>query len=297
MNGLEGVSWADRLTLFRWALLAALCAGAVYPLLGVFLHVRRTSFYGIALPQFATAGMVCGFVVLPWWIETFGLGGVDLATATSDTHAAMNYHLAWASVFTFGGLLWLVWLGRRGGSEVGRVAAAFAIASAATVLFGRLSPVGKGFVDELIAGELLGVGRHEFETIAVLLGLSALAFWLFHRDLLLVSYDRESAQVLGLRVLGFESLLTVITGLTVSVGAMTFGPIMLFGLLVLPAIGARIWARSMTSYLLLSSAFGAAAVLVGVVASFELDLPMGAAIAAAAALLHVPGFALRRLAL
>ena len=296
MDELLEVPWGERLSLFRWALLAALLAGAVYPVLGTFLHVRRTSFYGIALPQFATAGMVAGFAALPWWIEHIGLGGLDLAAATSDSHAAMNYHLAWASLSTFGGLLLLLWLGRRGGSEVGRVAAAFAIASAAVVLFGRISPVGKGFVDELLGGELLGVGVHEFETLAVVLGLGALAFALYGRDFLVESYDRETALVLGKRVLLLEGLLTAVTGLLVSVGAMILGPIPLFGLLVLPPIAARAWAGSMAGYLRLSVAFGLIAVLLGVLASFEFDLPMGAAIAAAAALAHLPGFVLRRLA-
>src|SRR5688572_8502554 len=109
---MEGISWAERIDLFRWAILAALLAGAVCPLLGAFLHVRRTSFYGIALPQMATAGVVFGFVAMPWWIDHVGIGGLDLATATSDSHAAMNYHLTWAAVFTFGGLGTLVWLGR-----------------------------------------------------------------------------------------------------------------------------------------------------------------------------------------
>jgi ABC-type Mn2+/Zn2+ transport system permease subunit len=52
----------------------------------------------------------------------------------------------------------------------------------------------------------------------------------------------------------------------------------------------------MAGYLRLAVGFGVGAAIVGVVASFELDLPMGAAIAASAALLHLPGFALRRLA-
>ena len=56
------VSWGDRLDLFRWAILAALTAGMVCPLIGALLLVRRTSFYGITLPQFATAGVVFGFV-------------------------------------------------------------------------------------------------------------------------------------------------------------------------------------------------------------------------------------------
>jgi len=294
VDELDSISWAQRLSLFRWAVLAAVFAGLVCPLVGVFLHVRRTSFYGIAMPQFATAGVVFGFVLLPWWIEHIGLGGVELFEATHDSHAVLTYHMVWSNLFTFGGLLALLALGRRGGSEVGRVAGAFAIAAAATILFGRMSPVGKGFVDELIAGELLGVGVHQFETLAVVYTLAALLLALFRHELVLVSYDRESAFVLGKRVFALETLFTAVTGLVISVGTMVLGPVMLFGLIVLPAIAARAWARSMRSYFVLACAFGLAAVALGVTASFELDLPLGASITGAAAVLLLPGALLHR---
>src|SRR5439155_16867325 len=123
--------------------------------------------------------------------------------------------------------------------EIGRVAAAFAIANAATYVFGRWSAIGKGHVDEFLSGEIITVGSHQFETIAVVLGVSLLLIFWFDRDLLLVSYDRETARVLQKRVTLYEALLNLITGLTVSVGTMTFGPTMLFGLLVLPPLAAR----------------------------------------------------------
>ncbi|MDZ4772985.1 MAG: iron chelate uptake ABC transporter family permease subunit [Planctomycetota bacterium] len=293
---LADVSWIERISLFRWALSAALIAGIVCPIAGVFLLVRRTSFQGIALPQFATAGVVFGFAILPWWIEHIGLGDLTAESALSDTHAAMNYHFAWAAVFTFVGLAALVWTGRRNlGSEIGRTAAAFAIANAATYLFGRLSPIGKGHADQLLTGEVLGVGLHEFETLAVVLGLSLLIFVWFQRDLLLVSFDRETARVLGKHVTAFEGLLNVVVGLTVSVGTMTLGPTMLFGLLVLPPLAARRFASSMTNFFLLSSGIGVLAVVLGVVISFELDFPLGPSIVAAAALALLPGaFPVRR---
>lgn len=278
-------TWTERLDLFRFALWAALCAGVVCPLVGAFLFVRRTSFYGITLPQFATAGVVCGFVVLPWWATHIGLGGIDVEVALTDSHAAMNYHLAWAAAFTFGGLGALVMWSRKGGSEVGRVAAAFAIANAATYLLGRASPIGKSLVDELLQGEILGVGLHEFETLAVAFALVLAVLLVFQRDFLIVSYDRESARVLGKRVVAFETLLTAATGITIAVGTMTLGPTLVFGLLVLPPLAARNWARSMRAFLVLSALFGVAAVIGGVVASFELDLPLGAAIVGVAALL------------
>jgi zinc transport system permease protein len=292
---LVDVTWAERLSLFRYALAAAFVAGIVCPLVGALLHVRRTSFYGITLPQFAAAGVVFGFVVLPWWIAHVGLGDLTVEEALTDSHAAMNYHLAWAAVFTFGGLLALVWLGRRGGSEIGRVAAAFALANAATYLFGRISPVGRTFVDELLQGEILGVGQHELEVLALLFALVLALLVVFRRELLLMSFDREFALVTGEHVVAFESLLNGLTGLAVAAGTITLGPTILFGLLVVPPLAARAWARSMQAYWLLAPAFGVLSVAGGVVASFELDLPLGAAVVAAAGLLLVPGAVAARL--
>jgi ABC-type Mn2+/Zn2+ transport system permease subunit len=286
---LQEIGWGDRLELFHNQIVACFVAGLVCPLVGCWLLVRRTSFYGITLPQFATAGVVFGFMLLPWWIRTLGLGGMSIDEVLSDSHAAINYHLAWAAAFTFGGLSLLVWLGRRGsGSEIGRVAASFAIASAATVICGRLAPAGRSFVDELLSGEILGVGIHELEVLGAFYGLVLATLFVFRHDFLLVSFDRDLAHVLGLRVTWIELLLNGITGITVSVGTMTFGPLLLFGLLVVPPLAARQWARSMTSFLGLAALLGVVSVVGGVAASFELDLPLGAAIVGVSALTLLP---------
>jgi ABC-type Mn2+/Zn2+ transport system permease subunit len=285
------IAWSDFLFLFGWAILAALIAGAVCPLVGCLLHVRRTSFYGIALPQFAAAGVVAGFVVLPWWVESVGIGfrGLDIDTVLGDPHAAMNWHLIWAGLFTFGGLIALTRLRGSAGSEIGQVAAAFAIASAATILFGHFSATGGSFVYGLLRGELLAIGVHELETVAVLFGFILVAVVALRRELVLVSYDRESAIVLGVPIFRVELTLALVTGLAVSVGTMTFGPVLLFGFLVLPPLAARQWARSMSGYLALASFFGVLAGVGGVVLSKYLDLPLGPAVVAVAALETVPG--------
>ncbi len=291
------IDWGLFLELFGWAVLAVLVAGAVCPLVGSFLYVRRTSFYGIALPQFAAAGVVAGFVVLPFWGQAFGVDsplGIDVDLVMDDPHAAMNWHLTWATLFTFGGLFTLTWLARRTESEVGHVAAAFAVASAATILFGHVSATGGSFVYELLRGEILAIGRHEFEVVAIpyLLILAAVVVW--WRSLLLCGYDRSMARTLGVRVAAFDLLLALITGAVVSVGTMTFGPVLLFGVLVLPPLAARQWARSMEQTLKLSSALGVSAAAGGVVLAKYLDLPLGPAVVVVAALQLVPGTLLGR---
>jgi ABC-type Mn2+/Zn2+ transport system permease subunit len=289
------VTWAERIDLFRYALIAALAAGLACPLVGALLWLRRTSFYGITLPQFSAAGVVLGYVVLPWWIATVGLGGLTLVEALDEPHAVMNYLLAWAGGACLAGLAALVWLGRGGrGSEIGRVAAAFALANAATYVFGRLSPVGQTHVEELLHGEVLGVGPHECETIVGVLGLVLLLLAVFRRDLVLVGFDRDFARVLGRRVIAFEVLLHVLVTLTVAVGTIIVGPTLLFGLLVLPPLAARPFARSMRGFLVLGVLGGVTAVVLGVALSFEADLPLGAAVVAGAALTLLPGVLVRR---
>jgi ABC-type Mn2+/Zn2+ transport system permease subunit len=144
-------------------------------------------------------------------------------------------------------------------------------------------------VDELVQGEITGVGVHEFETLAGVFALVALLFVWFHRDFLLVSYDEETARVLGLPARPAALLLQFVTGATVAVGTMVLGPTLLFGLLVLPPLAARPFARSMTSLYVGATLAGALAVLLGVALAFEFDLPMGAAIVAAAGLVVLPG--------
>ena len=88
-------------------------------------------------------------------------------------------------------------------------------------------------------------------------------------------------------------MLQLLCTATVAAGTMILGPTVLFGLIVLPALAARPFARSMERFLLLASLSGLAAVVLGVVLSFELDLPLGASVVAGAALLLLPGLARR----
>jgi len=280
---METLSWTDIRDLFGFAILAALVAGAICPLVGCFLLVRRTGFYGIALPQFAAAGVAFGFALGAWWGGALGLIGIDEATLTSGTHTALNYHLFWALLFTFGGLAGLVLVGRSRGTEAGRVAAAFAIASALTVLFAHASAAGDIYVHDLLRGEILAIGLHEFDTLASVLGLTLLLIVLFHRDLVLVSYDHEMGRVLGKPIVAFELLMQGITGAAVATSVMTVGPIVLFGLLVIPPLAARGLARSMLSFFFLSSVLGVISAAFGVGVSFHFDWPLGPAVVVVAA--------------
>lgn len=275
--------------LFGYSILAALVCGLAAPLVGSFLLVRRTGFYGITLPQFAAAGIAFGFAIKPWWEEQFG-DVLHPEHLGDEAHLALGYHMQWAGLFTLVGLLAMT-LGARkkSGNETGVMAAAFAIASAATILLAQASAEGDIFVSSLLSGEILTIDVHEFEMLAGVLALVAVGLIAFRRELTQVSYDPELARVLGRRPLTWEGLLMLGVGATVSAAVMTVGPIVIFGLLVIPPLAARSFARSMGQFLLLSSLTGFLSTLGGVWTSFHFDWPLGPSLVAFAALFLLPG--------
>jgi manganese/iron transport system permease protein len=140
-------------------------------------------------------------------------------------------------------------------------------------------------VHELLRGEILAIGLHEFETLAVVLTLVLGVVIVAHRDLVLISYDRESALVLGKPVFAWEMLLQFITGATIATGVMTVGPVLLFGLLVLPPLAARTLTQSMTGFFVWSAFLGVLSAVIGLYGSFRYDLPLGPAVVLGGALI------------
>ena len=118
--------------------------------------------------------------------------------------------------------------------------------------------------------------------------LGVLVWW--HQDLLLASADPEMAQVLGRPLRRIELMFVIVAGMSVSVGTMSVGPMMLFGLLVLPPMGARPFARSMRGLLWKSAGLGGLGSLLGLVAAFRIDLPPAPCVVAASAVCAVPGW-------
>ena len=273
------LTWAEIFELFGAALAAALVAAAVCPPVGCFLLVRRTGFYGIALPQFAAAGVACGFAVLHWT----ELLGVDGEAVLSGGSQALRYHLIWALIFTFGALLLLASQRSNSAAETAGVAAAFAVASALTTLFAHASPTGDVFVHELLRGEILAVGRTELGLMVLVYGLAAVVLALLQPDLLVVSFDPEMASVLGKRVLGHTLVLQGLTGAVIATGVMVVGPVVLFGLLVLPPLAARALARSWKSFVWIAAGLGLVSAVAGIWMSFRFDWPLGPSVVVAAA--------------
>jgi ABC-type Mn2+/Zn2+ transport system permease subunit len=245
------------------ALLGTTIMGLVCPLIGSYLVLRRTVFLGLTLPQIAAAG-----VSFTFWLQQTGL----LPFEQSERGVAMIGSL----VFTFLGMGLLGYLEQRGkGLVEGRLAAAYALAGAMTILFIVFNPAGQIEVLNLLKGEVIALSTGELRLLASVFGLVFVAMLIFRREFLLTSFDRDLAFLLKGRQVIWDVLLYLLAGLIIAFGVIMAGPLLIFGFLVLPSLAAKPVANHMSSYLVLSSILGIFMAAFGFYGSVKLDLPLG----------------------
>jgi ABC-type Mn2+/Zn2+ transport system permease subunit len=246
------------------ALLGTLIMGLVCPLVGSFLVLRRTVFLGLTLPEIAAAGISFTF----WLQQT----GVLPRLGQGERGIGMVGSLA----FTFLGMGLLGYLEQRGkGLAEGRLAAAYALAGATTILFMVFNPAGQIEVLNLLKGEVIALSQGELKLLAVVFGLVFFAMLLFRREFLLISFDRDLAFLLKGRQVIWDVTLYLLAGVIIAFGVIMAGPLLIFGFLVLPALAARPLINRMSSFLALSAVFGLVMAFFGFYSSVRLDLPLG----------------------
>jgi ABC-type Mn2+/Zn2+ transport system permease subunit len=112
---------------------------------------------------------------------------------------------------------------------------------------------------------------------AASLAVVVVALALFHRELLLVSFDRDMAITLGKNVVAWDALLYLLIGLTVSMAVLSVGPLIAFGFLLIPALTAHLFAANMRQLTIFASLLGGVASFIGFCIAYRYDLPVGPA--------------------
>jgi zinc transport system permease protein len=109
------------------------------------------------------------------------------------------------------------------------------------------------------------------------------------KELFLITYNEELARVSGIPVNLMNVLFLVALSLSIVVSIRIVGIIMVSALLVIPGATARLFARGLISMIVISCLAGLAAVVAGLVISYEYDVAPGAGIViTSAAIFFVP---------
>src|ERR1039457_1696119 len=255
--------------LLRNSVYTSVLIGLACPLVGVFLVLRRLVFMGVALPQISSTGVAIALCV-PMWLGVL-----------QPEHAAHSEHLLaflGSTVFSLSAILVLAFLDRRRrGLPEGRLGTAYVVAAASSILLlskNRYAEV--GWLD-LMKGEIITIDNMDLIMTATSLAVVVLSLALFHRELLLVSFDRAMAVTLGKNVVVWDALLYLLIGLTVSMAVLSVGPLIAFGFLLIPALTAHLFAANMRQLTIFASLLGGAVSFVGFCIAYRYDLPVGPA--------------------
>ncbi len=222
--------------------------------LGFFLVLRRLSLIGDGL-----AHVTFGSVAVALFFKTFAL--------------YVSIPLVMISAL---GILRLIEKAKLHGD------AAIGIVSSIGIAIGiLLASLAGGFNIDLFSylfGNILAISREEMILSILLSGVVFLVIIFFYHDLLSITFDEESAKAAGVKTRRINTLLFLLTAVTVVLTMKAVGILLTSALLILPAVTSLQVSKGFKTSLLISSLTGVISVIGGIFISFWLNLPTGATI-------------------
>ena len=239
---------------FVKGLAAAVLAGALCGLIGVFITLRGMSYIGHGLSHaifggYAAAPLLGVPIVL-------GAGVWGLASALAITAVTRS---------------------RRIGADaaIGVVTtASFALGVALLTRFGTKGPA----FDSLLFGSINGVASSDLLLLVGVLAFAVTVFTALYRQFLFASFDPEVAAVSGVSVARVDALLMFVLSLSILATLSIIGVTLVAATLVIPAVVARMLTDSFSRMLVVSTGLGTACGGVGMYLSFHLEIPSGTTI-------------------
>jgi manganese/iron transport system permease protein len=235
-------------------MLAAVLVGALCAVVGCYVVLRSMAFLGDAMAH----------SILPGVAVAYMLKGNLLVGA-----------LAAAVAVAFG----IGALSKRGSvKEDSAIGILFAAALSLGILLISSMRTYALDLSHILFGDVLGVSPGDLIMTAGLAVVVLGAVLLFYKELLVVSFDPVLARTLRLPAEGIRYLLLVLLALTVVVSLQSVGIALVSAMLITPASTAYLLTRRLPRMMALSALLGALSSVVGLYASYYLNVVSGAAI-------------------
>ena len=136
-------------------------------------------------------------------------------------------------------------------------------------------------VDNYMFGSVLAMSRSDV-ILSVVLSAAVLAlFVLFYHKLFAVTFDESFSRATGLKVDRYNTLLAVLTALTIVLGMRMMGAMLISSLIIFPALTAMRLFKSFRGVILSAAVTSVACFCVGLTVSFTLSTPVGASVVCA----------------
>ena len=265
MNGSDfGIAWA----VMKWPLVACLILPPLLTYMGTHVVKREVIFVDLALAQVATFGTCIALIIgydfhdpRAFWIS---LGVTFLGAAFfSWSRAIEQHHVPQEAI----------------------IGITFVVAAAAVILLLSRVAGGKEELEHLLTGDILNVNASDVGQRAAIFAAIAAFYAAFHKRFALISSDYAGAVASGMRVRFWDFLFYAAFAIVVVSFVRLAGVLLTFAYLIVPAVCAVMLAEEWKSRLIIGWVIAVAASLLGLTASYKLDLPTGAAIVCACGVL------------
>jgi zinc transport system permease protein len=236
------------------ALLAGILIGAVTPLLGMFLTVRRQALIADTLAHASLAGVALGVLL--------GIDPLLAAAAVAILAALLIERLRLLGWFSGDSLLALMLSG----------SLAFAV-----VAMSAVDKFNAGILQYLFGG-ITTVSNQDLWLIAGVAGSVLLLLVLLYKEFFLLSFDEDIAKAQGLKTGLLNTLLALMTALTVAAGIRVVGVLLVGALMVIPVLSAMRLGLSFRATSVIAVAISLLSVILGLLLSYYYDLAAGGVI-------------------
>lgn len=240
--------------------IACMILVAIHVYLGMHVVRRGVIFVDLALAQVSALGATLGV-----------LAGFAAGSAQSVAMAD-GFTLLGAVVFT------LTRSRRPVVPQEALIGLVYAVAASAAILVLSRAPEGGEELREIMVGSLLFVNWPDIVKVAALYSVIAVAHYFARTKLLLISEHPQRAFDQGLHVHWWDFFFYATFGVVVTHAVQIAGVLMVFALLIAPAVCGVFLGKTVGGRLVIAWVAGVLTCVVGIFASYHWDLPTGAAI-------------------
>jgi zinc/manganese transport system permease protein len=206
------------------------------------------------------------------------LGATIAILAGMDPHGRGAY---WMSLgFTFiGALIFSLVRSRRKGIPLEAfIGIAYAVASAAAIIAMSKATGETEHLKDMLVGNILAVSKYEVIKTAILYGAVGLFHFIFRQKFLAISLNHANAEKTGLNVKLWDFLFYASFGFVVTSSVAIAGVLLVFCYLVVPSVGAMLFADRIGPRLAIGWTMGTLVSALGCYCSVYFDTPTGATI-------------------
>ncbi len=245
------------LPFMRRALVAGLALALSYGPIGVFLVLRRMTLVTDAMAHAVLPGVAAGFLLSGLSLWAMSLGGLAAGVAVALLAGAVSRTTKLREDASFAGFYLM------------------ALAAGVMLLSVRGSNID---LVHILFGSILAVDDGALYLMAGTASLTLLAMAAIYRPLLIDCLDPGFLQALGGRGALWHALFLMLLAINTVAGFQALGTLMAVGLMVLPAVAGRFWVRSVAALWVAASTIAALSSYLGLLLSFQADLPSGPSI-------------------